>query len=177
MEEHFCYPAFSEHRSWTASDDCEDDHLMKKFSAQRLNDHHGASLVPQAWQELCTWAKNRLVWLEKIKQEDAKAKGMASNFIAGNEFTVVDIQCYMVLWFPFHAFPHPLQHILQELQGQLPWVQAWFDRVHARPACVAAREYREKCIKEQPTVQSNVANIPANGGKKRKRVVIENGCS
>merc|ERR1711871_1094119 len=76
-----------------------------------------------------------------------------------------DIQCYVVLWFFSEAFPHPPQKILQELQGQLPWVQAWYDRVHARPACVAAREYREKVMADQPTAQSNAADVPANVNK------------
>merc|ERR1719310_181158 len=145
MEEHYCYPAFYGHRSWTASDDCADDHFMKNFFAQRLNAHHGASLVPKEWKTLCTWAKNRIQWLNRIKQEEAQAKGKASDFIAGDTFTVVDIQVYVTLWFFSEAFPHPPQKILQELQGQVPWVQAWFDRVHARPACVAAREYRGRC--------------------------------
>merc|ERR1712193_427387 len=150
------------HRSWTASDDCADDHFMKNFFAQRLNAHHGASLVPKEWKTLCTWAKNRIQWLNRIKQEEAQAKGKASDFIAGDTFTIVDIQVYVTLWFFSEAFPHPPQKILQELQGQVPWVQAWFDRVHARPACVAAREYREQCMGEKPTAQSNAADVPAN---------------
>merc|ERR1711937_647627 len=63
MEEHYCYPAFYGHRSWTASDDCPDSHFMKNFFAKRLNAHHGASLVPKEWKTLCTWAKNRITWL------------------------------------------------------------------------------------------------------------------
>merc|ERR1719375_1631832 len=161
MEEHYCYPAFYGHRSWTASDDCADDHFMKNFFAQRLNAHHGASLVPKEWKTLCTWAKNRIQWLERIKQEEAQSKGKASEFIAGDAFTMVDIQVYVTLWFFSEAFPHPPQKILQELTGQVPWVQAWFDRVHARPACVAAREYREKSMKDHPTPQSDAADVPA----------------
>jgi len=41
------------------------------------------------------------------------------------------------------SFPHPPQRILQELAGQVPWVQAWYDRMKARPALVAALQYRE----------------------------------
>merc|ERR1712176_1141687 len=111
------------------------------------------------------------------KQKEAQKHGKASNYIAGDYISTVDIQVWVTLWFFGDAFPHPPQHILQDLKGQLPWVQAWFDRVHARPACVAAREYREMCMKEQPTAQSNAANVPVNGGKKRKRAVIENGGS
>merc|ERR1712159_227778 len=162
MEEHYCYPASYGHRSWTASDDCPDSHFMKNFFAQRLNAHHGASLVPKEWKTLCTWAKNRIQWLERIKQEEAQAKGKASEFIAGDAFTMVDIQVYVTLWFFSEAFPHPPQKILQELTGQIPWVQAWFDRVHSRPACVAAREYREKNMAENVTAQSNAADVPAD---------------
>jgi hypothetical protein len=53
MEEHYCYPAFYGHRSWTCSSDCPDDHFMKNFFAQRLNEHHGASLLPESWKDLC----------------------------------------------------------------------------------------------------------------------------
>merc|ERR1712193_524381 len=150
------------HRSWTASDDCADDHFMKNFFAQRLNAHHGASLVPKEWKTLCTWAKNRIQWLNRIKQEEAQAKGKASDFIAGDTFTIVDIQVYVTLWFFSEAFPHPPQKILQELQGQVPWVQAWYDRVHSRPACVAAREYREQSMAENVTAQTGAADVPAN---------------
>merc|ERR1719428_553600 len=162
MEEHYCYPAFYGHRSWTASDDCSDDHFMKNFFENRLNEHYGAKLPAKEWKTLCQWARNRIVWLERIKQEEAQAKGKASDFIAGDTFSIVDIQVYVTLWFFSEAFPHPPQKILQELQGQVPWVQAWFDRVHARPACVAAREYREQCMGEKPTAQSNAADVPAN---------------
>merc|ERR1719217_142086 len=171
MEEHYCYPAFYGHRSWTASDDCPDSHFMKNFFANRLNAHHGASLVPKEWKTLCTWAKNRITWLERIKQEEAQAKGKASEFIAGDAFTMVDIQVYVTLWFFSEAFPHPPQKILQELTGQVPWVQAWFDRVHARPACVAAREYREQSMSDKPTAQSNAANVPANVQESEKKPV------
>jgi NAD(P)-dependent dehydrogenase (short-subunit alcohol dehydrogenase family)/glutathione S-transferase len=162
MEEHYCFPAFYGHRSWTASDECADDHFMKNFFAQRLNAHHGASLVPKEWKTMCTWAKNRIQWLDRIKQEEAQAKGKASDFICGDAFTMVDIQVYVTLWFFSEAFPHPPQKILQELSGQVPWVQAWFDRVHTRPACVAARDYRESCMSDKPTAQSNAADVPAN---------------
>ena len=95
--------------------------------------------------------------------------GRSSDFIAGDSFTFVDIQCYVVLWFFAEAFPYQPQNILQDLKGQLPWVQAWFDRVHARPACVAARNYREKCMAEQqPTARSTVGNVPAVVSKSRE---------
>merc|ERR1719386_215315 len=112
-----------------------------------------------------------MIWLERIKKEEAQAKGKTTQFICGDEFTMVDIQVYVTLWFFSEAFPHPPQKILQELQGQLPWVQAWFDRVHARPACVAAREYREKSMKDHPTAQSNAADVPANVQESEKKPV------
>jgi len=154
MEEHYCYPAFYGHRSWTCSSDCPDDHFMKNFFAQRLNEHHGATLLPESWKDLCRWARNRMVWLERVKQESP------STFIAGDKFSVVDVQVYVTLWFFSEAFPHPPQRILQELQGQLPWVQKWFDAVHDRPACKAAREYREKNMQAKPTAQSKSEDQP-----------------
>lgn len=171
MEEHYCYPAFYGHRSWTASEDCEDGHFMKDFFAKRLNAHHGASLVPKEWKTLCQWAKNRILWLERIKQEETLVKGTATSFIAGDKFTMVDIQVYVTLWFFSEAFPHPPQKILQDLKGQVPWVQAWFDRVHGRPACVAAREYREQNMAEHVTPQSDAANVPATVEQSEKKVV------
>jgi transaldolase len=156
MEEHYCYPAFYGHRSWTCSSDCPDDHFMKNFFAQRLNEHHGAALLPESWKDLCRWARNKMVWLEKVKQESPSA------FIAGDKFTVVDVQVYVTLWFFSEAFPHPPQRILQDLQGQLPWVQRWFDAVHNRPACQAAREYREANMNSNPTAQSNSTDQPMN---------------
>jgi transaldolase len=168
MEEHYCYPAFYGHRSWTCSSDCPDDHFMKNFFAQRLNEHHGASLLPESWKDLCRWARNRMVWLERVKQESP------STFIAGDKFTVVDVQVYVTLWFFSEAFPHPPQRILQELQGQLPWVQRWFDAVHDRPACRAAREYREKNMQARPTAQSKPEDQPKDtlGQLKQHTVIV-----
>merc|ERR1712107_67218 len=37
----------------------------------------------------------------------------------------------------------PPLSILHDLQSQIPWVQAWYDRVHARPAVAAARAHME----------------------------------
>merc|ERR1712194_843575 len=68
MEEHYCYPAFYGHRFWTSSEDCPEDHFMKGFFEDRLNQHYGAKLLPYAWKDLCTWAQNRIEWLEKKKQ-------------------------------------------------------------------------------------------------------------
>merc|ERR1712107_622901 len=84
-------------------------------------------------------------WLDQQKQKEAAANGCkASDFIAGDFLSAVDIRVYVCLWFFSEAFPHPPQMILQDLKGQVPWVQAWYDRVHSRPAVVAAREYREQ---------------------------------
>jgi glutathione S-transferase len=146
MEEHYVIPAYYGHRNWTASSDCEDDHFMKGFFSKRLTEEHGSTLIPHAWKDWLTWAKNRIVWLEKQKQTEKKKSGVASEYIAGNFLSTVDIQVYVTLWFFSEAFPYPPQKILEDLQGQLPWVQEWFDRVHARPAVVAARKYREESL-------------------------------
>merc|ERR1712100_756191 len=61
------------------------------------------------------------------------------------------IQVYTVLWFFAYAFPHPPQRILEELEGQVPWVKAWYDRCHSRPSCAAAREDMEKDLRKNKT--------------------------
>merc|ERR1712054_504963 len=81
----------------------------------------------------------------------AKTTGKMSEFIAGDFFSLVDIQVYSVLWFFAYAFPYPPQAILEELSGQVPWVQAWYDRCHSRPSCVAARGDREKDLRLNKT--------------------------
>jgi inosose dehydratase len=151
MEEHYCYPAFYGHRFWTSSSDCPEEHFMRDFFVDRLNQHGGAKVIPSVWKDLCEWARNRIMWLERVKQEEAKTTGKTTDFIAGDFFSLVDIQVYTVLWFFAYAFPYPPQTILEELSGQVPWVQAWYDRCHARPSCVAAREDREKDLRLNKT--------------------------
>jgi inosose dehydratase len=151
MEEHYCYPAFYGHRFWTSSDACPVDHFMKDFFVDRLNERGGAKMIPAMWQDLCQWAKNRILWLERVKQEEKQKTGRTTLFIAGDFFSLVDIQVYTVLWFFAYAFPHPPQMILEELKGHVPWVQAWYDRCDARPSCAAAREDREKDLRQNKT--------------------------
>jgi len=144
MEEHYVIPAYYGHRNWTSSDDCGEDHFMRDFFAKRLTQEHGSTLMPHAYKDFLTWAKNRIIWLERIKQEEASAKqGKTSNYIAGDFMSIVDISVYVPMWFFSEAFPYPPQMILQDLSGQVPWVQAWYDRMHGRPAVVAARAYRQ----------------------------------
>lgn len=146
LEEHYVIPAYYGHRNWTASEDCEDGHFMKNFFSKRLTAEHGATLIPHAYKEWLQWAKNRIVWLENQKQKEAQKHGKASEYIAGDYLSTVDIQVWVTLWFFGDAFPYPPQTILQDLKGQLPWVQAWYDRVHTRPAVVAAKKYREESL-------------------------------
>merc|ERR1711985_172733 len=100
--------------------------------------------MPASWKDLCEWARNRIMWLERVKQEEAKKTGKTSEFIAGDFFSLVDIQVYTVLWFFAYAFPHPPQMILEELSGEVPWVQSWYDRCDERPSCKGAAADREK---------------------------------
>jgi len=146
LEEHYIIPAFYGHRNWTASEECEEDHFMKDFFSKRLTAEHGSILIPEAWKKWITWAKNRIVWLNEQKQQEASLKGKASDFIAGDFISLVDIRVYVCLWFFSECFPYPPQMILQDLEGQIPWVQAWYDRVHARAAVTAARKYREESL-------------------------------
>lgn len=144
MDEHYVIPAYYGHRNWTSSEDCEQDHFMRDFFAKRLTQEHGSMLMPNAYKDFLTWAKNRIIWLERVKQEEAKkAGGKATTYIAGDFLSTVDISVYVPMWFFSEAFPYPPQMILQDLAGQVPWVQAWYDRMHSRPSVVAARAYRQ----------------------------------
>lgn len=145
LEEHYVIPAYYGHRNWTASADCEEGHFMKDFFLKRLTPEHGAVLIPHAWKNWLSWARNRILWLEQQKKKEAE-KGRSTEFIAGDYMSTVDIQVYVTLWFFGEAFPYPPQTILQDLKGQLPWVQGWYDRVHARPAVLAARAYRVESL-------------------------------
>merc|ERR1712100_70249 len=80
---------------------------MKYFFEDRLNKYGGAKMIPTAWKDLCEWARNRILWLERVKQEEVKSTGRSTQFIAGDFFSLVDIQVYTVLWFFAYAFPHP----------------------------------------------------------------------
>jgi len=136
MEEHFCSPATYAHRNWCHSDDCPNDHAMRQFYTNRFNSDQGASLLysaPQAWNDLATWALNRLAWLEKFKQTEP------SDFICGNKITMVDIQVYvnMFYWDTFC----PGQHFVANLKGEAQWIEAWYARMHSRPACLAGRTH------------------------------------
>jgi glutathione S-transferase len=146
MEEHYVIPAYYGHRNWTSSDDCAADHFMRDFFAKRLTQEHGSVLMPNAYKDFLTWARNRIVWLEGVKQHEMKETGKVSDFIAGDFLSTVDISVYVPMWFFSEAFPYPPQMILQDLKGQVPWVQAWYDRVHSRPAVVAARDYRQRSL-------------------------------
>jgi glutathione S-transferase len=146
LEEHYIIPAFYGHRNWTSSEDCPQDHFMRDFFAKRLKTEHGSCMIPSAWKEWTVWARNRILWLEKEKQKEAATKGKASDYIAGNYFSTVDIRVYVCLWFFSEAFPYPPQKILEDLKGQLPWVQAWYDRVSERPSVIATKKYREESL-------------------------------
>jgi len=145
MEEHYIIPAYYGHRFWTSSEDCPEDHFMRGFFSKRLNKEQGSTMMPGAYKDFLTWARNRILWLEEVKQKEAaKAGSKPSDYIAGDRITIVDISVWVPLWFFSEAFPYPPQMIIQEdLKGQVPWVQAWYDRMKARPALVAALQYRE----------------------------------
>mmetsp|Transcript_41677 Transcript_41677/g.77931 ORF Transcript_41677/g.77931 Transcript_41677/m.77931 type:complete len:290 (+) Transcript_41677:66-935(+) len=144
LEENFCSPATYAHRNWCHSADCPSDHGMKNFYTQRFNAEQGQNLLysqPAAWKDLAAWALYRLVWLERTKQEEAQSAGKTapSDFICGDKLTMVDIQVYvnMFYWDTFC----PGQEFFKQLDGQIPWVKAWYDRMHIRSAIQAARTY------------------------------------
>jgi len=161
MEEHYLVPAYYGHRFWTSSDACEEDHFMRGFFEKRLNGaKYGALLIPKAWDELLQWARNRIIWLERIKQEEGakSSTGKPTDYIAGDEVSAVDIQVYICLWFFGEEFPHPPQPILQDLKGELPWVQAWYDRMGEREAVKASKAYRVKSLEEKPSKKPQKTN-------------------
>jgi len=137
MEEHFCSPATYAHRNWCHSEDCPVGHPMKNFYTKRFNAAEGSTLLygnPGAWQDLAQWALNRISWLEEIKQAEAE-RGSGSDFICGNALTVVDIQLYVNIFY-WDTFCPGLK-FFEKLT--LPWMQAWYQRMHTRPAIMAAR--------------------------------------
>jgi len=146
LEEHFCSPAVYAHRNWCHSEDCPNDHAMKDFYTRRFNAAQGSNLLysnAAAWKDLATWALNRVVWLENAKQEEvfkgANGKSSPSDFICGDRLTMVDIQVYvnMFYWDTFC----PGQKFFGKLEGKVPWVTSWYNRMHVRPAVAAARAY------------------------------------
>jgi glutathione S-transferase len=144
LEEHFCSPATYAHRNWCHSDDCPSDHDMKNFYTRRFNAEQGSSLLysqPGAWRDLAAWALNRLAWLESTKQEEARVAGKQgpSDFICGDSLTMVDIQVYVNVFY-WDTFC-PGQCFFRHLEGKIPWVQAWYRRMHTRPAIASARTY------------------------------------
>jgi glutathione S-transferase len=117
---------------------------MKNFYTKRLNAEGGCNLLysqPVAWKDLGAWATNCVAWLESTKQNEALSSGKPapSEFICGDKLTMVDIQVYvnMFYWDTFN----PGLFFFKNLDGKGPWVQAWYDRMHARPAVLAARTY------------------------------------
>eukprot|EP00747_Dinoflagellata_sp_TGD_P065264 gnl/TRDRNA2_/TRDRNA2_154288_c0_seq1.p1 gnl/TRDRNA2_/TRDRNA2_154288_c0~~gnl/TRDRNA2_/TRDRNA2_154288_c0_seq1.p1 ORF type:complete len:227 (-),score=47.18 gnl/TRDRNA2_/TRDRNA2_154288_c0_seq1:48-689(-) len=143
LEEHFCSPATYAHRNWCHSDDCPSDNGMKNFYTKRFNAEQGSNLLysfPGAWKDLAAWALSRLAWLETAKQNEASAAGKPapSDFICGNKLTMVDIQVYVNIFY-WDTF-NPGQYFFKNLEGKVPWLQAWYERMHARPAFAAARK-------------------------------------
>lgn len=142
MEENFCSPATYAHRNYCHSEDCPSDHGMKDFYTKRFNEEQGSNLLyshPGAWKDLAAWALHRLVWLEKAKQEEAQSRNGStpSDFICGDSLTVVDVQVYVNVFY-WDTFV-PGQHFFKNLEGRIPWVEAWYSRMHSRPAFAAAR--------------------------------------
>merc|ERR1712232_664393 len=97
LEELYVLPAAYAHRSWKASDESH-----TKFAQ---------------------WARNGIQFLDEQKQEEGKT-GKASDYIAGS-LSIVDVQVYATLFWGVSSCP--ALSILQDLQGQIPWVQAWYD--------------------------------------------------
>lgn len=161
LEENFCSPATYAHRNWCHSEDCPSDNGMKNFYTKRFNAEEGSNLLysyPGAWKDLAAWALSRVAWLEKAKQAETKQ----SEFICGDTLTMVDIQMYvnMFYWDTFN----PGQYFFKKLDGQIPWVDAWYRRMHGRPAVAAARTYAGY---KDHSDKSDMADSPTSGTKRK----------
>jgi len=113
---------------------------MKNFYTERFNAKQGSNLLytnPGAWKDLATWAVNRLAWLEETKQ--AEQSGASTEFICGDCLSIVDIQVYVNLFY-WDTF-NPGIFFFEKLEAKVPWVQAWYKRMHERPAFAACRTH------------------------------------
>eukprot|EP00658_Telonema_sp_P-2_P041807 TRINITY_DN2993_c0_g1_i1.p1 TRINITY_DN2993_c0_g1~~TRINITY_DN2993_c0_g1_i1.p1 ORF type:complete len:252 (+),score=76.20 TRINITY_DN2993_c0_g1_i1:77-832(+) len=113
MEEHFVYPTFEAFRFWTESDDCAGD--FKGIFAGK-----SPMLLPQVWREMREWALVKLRWLEEQKKDSP------SEFVAGDDFSVVDCQMYITL--SFFAIPG-FGDFLTDNAAELPWTVAYMERL------------------------------------------------
>lgn len=134
MEEHFVYPCFNGFRFATAHPDYPEktggSAAFKDFFKERATPENGCILVPEAHQGLRDWATNKLKWLE------AQKKDSKDEYVCGKRLTVVDIQMYTTLKF-FGDAKEPCRDEMKKL----PWLNAWYDRMEARPHVKAALEH------------------------------------
>jgi glutathione S-transferase len=133
MEEHFVYPTFTGLRFATAHEDYPEKTgglpPFKNFFEKRVCPEAGCVMAKDAYQEMRQWGLNRLHWLENQK------KDTDDEWIAGKNFSMVDIQTYTTLKF-FGAAQEPCGAELEKL----PWLKKWYERVEARPGCKAMLE-------------------------------------
>eukprot|EP00451_Oxyrrhis_marina_P047306 CAMPEP_0204449536 /NCGR_PEP_ID=MMETSP0470-20130426/99887_1 /ASSEMBLY_ACC=CAM_ASM_000385 /TAXON_ID=2969 /ORGANISM="Oxyrrhis marina" /LENGTH=411 /DNA_ID=CAMNT_0051449357 /DNA_START=43 /DNA_END=1280 /DNA_ORIENTATION=+ len=145
MEEHFVYPTFYSVRFWTASEDCsgplKEKRAVARMWQRRMEEHNGPLknfffqrnkvLIPEAWKEMQAWALSQLEWLEDLKRKSR------SEYIAGDEMTVVDIQVYATLVF-FEDLGAPF---IKQHGEKLPWTKALITRMAERPAVKKCHEH------------------------------------
>jgi len=133
MEEHFVYPTFTGCRFASAHADYPEVSgglpPFKNFFEKRVTAENGAMMIPDAYKGMRQWGINKLQWLENLKA------GSSDEWIAGSNFTMVDIQTYTTLKF-FGAAQEPCLAAID----QMPWLKAWYARVEERPACKAMLE-------------------------------------
>lgn len=134
MEEHFVYPTFNGFRFATAHADYPEksggNPAFKDFFKERNKPENGCTLIPDAYPGLREWGINKLKWLEELKK-DSK-----DEYVCGKRITAVDIQMYTTLKF-FGDAKEPCRDEMKKL----PWLNAWYDRMEARPATKAAIEH------------------------------------
>jgi len=134
MEEHFVYPTFNGFRFATAHADYPEksggNPAFKEFFKERATAENGAILIPDAYKGTREWGINKLKWLEAVKKDST------DEFVCGKRLTVVDIQMYTTLRF-FGDANEPCRDEMKKL----PWLNAWYERMDARPHSKAAIEH------------------------------------
>jgi glutathione S-transferase len=96
----------------------------KVFFAER--GMHGLCANDEAAAQQFAVAKSQVKWLDQQMQGAGNQP-----YIAGESFTIADLQLFVFLdWAASEGGPVPdiLTH------SELPWVTAWFRRIHARPS-------------------------------------------
>jgi len=118
VEQHICLPAFNFFRCGPA---------REMFKDRGMHGH----LLPEMAASAKETVLKELKWLEGL------VSGSGSDFICLNKISIADVQLYCVLQFILEFAALGAPPIPEALEG-LPWLQAWYARMGARPAAAAS---------------------------------------